>query len=145
MLLITSISCNEEQTTKLNEQEQVFQIKHRLYYGECLGYCDKEIIIEPEKVLYIQRGWTETEKLPQKDSTLNISSELINQIFSSFNIDSVFALDSEYQPRDEIDNGYITIEIITSLRNKIIKFNTQKYLQPLDSLNKLINLIRKNL
>jgi hypothetical protein len=139
------ISCSDEQPTKINDVERVLQIKHRIYKGECLGYCDTELNIDSLNVVYTQRGWAESKILPQKDSSFSISLEQINRFYSSFNIDNVFALDTLYQPLDEIDNGYITLEITTDLRHKKIQFNTQKYLQPVDSLNKLLMELRKNL
>ncbi len=144
-ILMLMISCSEEQPTKLGDYEHILQIKHSLYYGECLGYCDTEVKLDSVNAVYTQRGWTETEVLPQKDSSFSISIDQMNGIFSSFNIDSVFALDTIYQPLDEIDNGYITLEITTSLRHKKIQFNKRKYLQPVDSLNKLLMKLRSEL
>ena len=144
-VLMLMISCGDEQPTKVNENEKILQIKHSLYYGECLGYCDTDVQLDSMNAHYIQRGWTETEVLPTKDSSFSISFQQMNGIFSSFNIDNVFTLDTIYQPLDQLDVGYFTIEITTSLRHKKIQFNRSKYLPPVDSLNKLLMELRKQL
>ena len=63
-------------------------------------------------------------------------------------MDSVMALDSAYYIDDDssgISEGYINLRISTNLRSKSIKFLVNKYLPPIDSLNKFLISLREEL
>src|SRR3989339_587027 len=147
--LFLFVSCNSKQTTEQNSEEKILTIKHNEYKGECIGYCDTDLIFDTTNVLYIKRGWDSNSKqLPEIDTSFQISDSLWNNLISIINIDKIMSLDSLYRTDDSgswVSEGTITFEIITTRKQKKITFVNRKYLQPLDSLNKKLIEFRREL
>ena len=134
-------SCQKENIVSTNNEEKLLTIKHRDYRGECQGYCDTELIFDTTSVTYIKKGWdTSSNPLPVIDTAFQISKTLWNSIISIINIDSIMKLDSIYWYDDSgrVSEGTIYFEFITTQRHKKINFPNRKYLDPVDSFNKIL-------
>ena len=147
--LLCLFSCTEDSVTKHNDGEQILSIYHNLYKGECLGYCDTDLVIDSLTISFTQRGWNIDSSgnyyvLQQIDSNYYTNPLIWSRINEIINMDRVMTLDSTYYIDDDsswVSEGYINLRIETNLRSKSIKFLVNKYLPPIDSLNKfLINL-----
>jgi hypothetical protein len=159
MFLVASIlmlltACNEEQPTKVESEEIVLSITHRFYKGECLSYCDTKLILDSNKVFYIQDGWNVDSKgvftnLPRIDSVYSINKLQWERLTSHINMNEIIKLDSAYMYDDEgiagVSEGFIELEIISTHFKKKIKFFNLKFLNPIDSLNKSLINLRKDL
>lgn len=153
-MLFAFLGCKKEAPTEslIIQKEEVKEIYHRIYIGECLGYCDTELIIDSTTVRYIQNGWDvkedgEYEYLPTLDSTYLITLEQWYKINSLIEIDDVMKLDSIYQIKEGqlVTEAYYEIKIITNQREHKIKFPTNTAIIELDSLNKFILNLKESL
>jgi len=142
---VTLLSCGKEQTTQNKVNEKILTIKYRIYFGECLGYCNNQLVLDTTNVIYIQNGWDENGDLPEKDTVFSINQKLWEKVANSFSLNDFFLLDSAYISGFNRDDGLVTIEVQTNKRYKMIRHDYSRSMPVLDSLYSILNNLRKSL
>lgn len=145
LLLITLLFCLSCDVNRTEENENIIDIKQRIYFGECIGYCNTQIIIDSAMIEFIKKGWTGKEELPEKDTIFKINSIDWLKIRTSVSFDKFLKLDSAYIEEYYVDDGLVTIEIRTNKRYKIVRHDYSLHLPVLDSLYSIIRSIREDL
>ncbi len=123
-------SFQEQLTTEqlLSVNFQPLSIKTWTFFGECAGYCEKDITITPEKIIFHKnwRGEIEiTEELPITTEQWNILLELLD-------FDKFKSLEEEIWCPDCVDQGGEWIEINDWETNKKVVFGFNDEISDID-------------
>jgi hypothetical protein len=143
-IMILTVACNQEQPVNLNPNEKVLSITHGRYYGECIGYCEKYLIITKDSIEVYYRGW-DGYGIDLPDTLwakFNIENNIWNSLISSFSVNDFMKLDSIYPPLGEVDQGHTYIKVITNLRTKSVSFTEPDTIIGTQELDKILFDIR---
>ena len=110
-------------------------------FGECLGYCWKEVILDEEAIVVIARGW-DTEAYPEKIYAEKMKSELWVQLQTAADFSTLERMDEVYGCPDCADGGAEWVTMNLSGRIETVKFEYGAKLKPLAELLELLRAVR---
>lgn len=154
LAIITFVGCKQEVPTEslILQNEEVLEISHRFYKGECSGYCDTKLIVNPYEINYIKNGWDSDSTgdfyyLETIDSIYSISSEKWNNIKRLTAMEEIVRLDSLYliDSSSNVSEGHFEIKITTNQRTKYVKFLNKIEISELSELNHYLIMLRDSL
>jgi hypothetical protein len=119
------------------DKNEITQIVYGKSFGECLGYCIKEMNVSNDKIFIEESSW-DTELTPMTCSG-NISADEWQDLVNSVNIDEFFNLDEVIGCPDCTDGGAEWIEIKTGDSVHKVTF---EYGNAPDAVNKYIEKLR---
>lgn len=96
-------------------------IKHGISFGECLGYCYREVMLSELEWAYVERSW-QSDQYPEKKQTGVPDLERWHQLTRLVNFAALEAMDDVYGCPDCADGGAEWIEVILDVKSKKITF-----------------------
>jgi hypothetical protein len=109
-MILFSFSCNKDEKTAVNKT--MTKIRYGTSFGECMGYCMNEMVIEQTNVKLKSTSW-DTANYPVKQCQKSISAEKWNELTGLTYGISFNSLDSIYGCPDCADGGAEWVEITT--------------------------------
>jgi len=96
---------------------EVKQIEYGTSFGECLGYCKSDILLQRGSVKYTESGWSDTLKTITCTDTLT----MWNVFASGLDIKKFFELQAIIGCPDCADGGaeWIEIELVSGEKHKV--------------------------
>jgi hypothetical protein len=127
----------------LNRCEQannsdISQIKYGTSFGECMGYCKKDISLTPELISYNQESWIDT--LTPITCSENIEATQWNNLMNEINTDKFLQLPETIGCPDCADGGAEWIEL--SLKDGTKHKSTFEYMHEPDAVKAYIEALR---
>ena len=126
-----------------NPSSQQLIIKTGTSFGECVGYCKKELVITSEKMTYIKSSWDGS--TPEVRNELVTSSEKWNILINNLKEDKFNSLPEVIGCPDCADGGAEWIEIFDGKTNKKVTFEYGASISEIDSLVKELREIRNDI
>ncbi len=117
ILLIAGLTFSCKKNDKGVNLTEVKQIKYGTSFGECLGYCKSDILLQPWSVIYTNSGWSDTLKtITCKDTLTNWSS-----FISGLDTRRFFALQAIIGCPDCADGGaeWIEVELVSGEKHRV--------------------------
>lgn len=112
-------------------------------FGECLGYCWKEVILDEEAIVVIARGW-DAEAYPEKVYEEKMKPELWAQLQTTADFSTLEQMDEVYGCPDCADGGAEWVTMTLSGRIETVKFEYGAKLEPLAGLLELLRAVRED-
>lgn len=125
LLLVSSviISCPSS-----NDEAEIVQIKYGTSFGECIGYCQRDLTIGPGLITFRESSWIDTlESIMHTDA---ITSTDWNELRSSINVYSLLALPDVIGCPDCSDGGaeWLEVELSNGAIHKVIfEYNNEPH------------------
>lgn len=116
LILILSLLtyCSKNETSS-----GLVQVKYGTSFGECIGYCKKDLTLNSGSILYQRSGWIETVEPIIITDILEENSW--NLLMEKINVTSFSALPTTIGCPDCADGGaeWIEIELVTGEKHKV--------------------------
>ena len=143
ILLIMAITgCDKEKTIVDPGPLENQTIKSGASFGECMGYCWREMDINRTNVTYTKSGWI-TDEYPPIMITDNITNSEWNGLVELINRETLEAMNEVYGCPDCVDQGAEWIEIVGSDFTKKITFEIGNTLEEIEDLLTEVRTIRE--
>jgi heat shock protein HslJ/predicted secreted protein len=110
-------------------------------FGECGGYCWKEVLLDEEAIVVIARSW-DTEAYPEKVYEEKMKPELWVQLQTTADFSTLEQMDEVYGCPDCDDGGAEWVTMTLSGRIETVKFEYGAKLEPLAELLELLRAVR---
>ncbi len=107
-----SVSCEKKE----ENNNEIIKIKYGTSFGECIGYCKKDILLEPGNITYTRSGWQDTIETNTCSETL--AGESWNILKTGIDTLQFFELSEIFGCPDCADGGAEYIEITTGSGRK---------------------------
>lgn len=130
--LLVFTNCEKEY--KSAYPEAVEYIKYGTSFGECLGYCRKNISVTGSEITFHKSGWGFQEELPDISFTENIDAIYWNKLVQNNDFGDLLQLDSIIGCPDCADGGAEWIEIKKKKENHKIVFEYYNEPEPIREL-----------
>ena len=113
-------------------------------FGECLGYCWQEMILDEESMVLISRGWDQ-EAFPEKMYREDMDPDLWRWLLSVADFAILDRMDEVYGCPDCADGGAEWVTMNLSGRMETVKFEYGAKLEPIGKLLELLREVRDGL
>lgn len=113
------------------------RIEYGTSFGECFGYCNRDIAITPDKILFTKSGWIDS--LQTRQCSKEIPSKEFFAFTDKIDLNDFKKLKEVIGCPDCNDGGAEWIRIITSDSSKKVTF---EYGNEPDALKSLIHILR---
>jgi len=110
-------------------------------FGECMGYCWKEVLLDAETIVVIARSW-DGEAYPEKVYEEKMEPELWVQLQTAADFSTLEQMDEVYGCPDCADGGAEWVTMTLSGRIETVKFEHGTKLEPLAELLELLRAVR---
>lgn len=132
ILSILLIGCSEK-----DDSNTTF-ISSGTSFGECAGYCTREIVISQDGLVYTASSW-DTLNYPVLDTSLEITSTEWSNLIALVDLSVLQGFEDVVGCPDCADGGAEWIQVVTQEDSKKITF---EYGDTLDGIQPLINQLR---
>ncbi len=136
-LILPAFHC-DKRIVDLRYEQAV--LRNGVSFGECLGYCSRELEITASEMRFTQTGWNLEGSLPPVVRTRETAAEEWNALVSLIDMGNIKSLDTRYGCPDCMDQGAEWIEIIQGDYRKKVTF---EYNRPLPKVQKLLDKLRE--
>lgn len=125
LFMLTSLQACEDD--KINSNADLEYIKYGTSFGECLGYCRKNIEITPSETVFEKSGWDQEGSLPTIKLSENTDVDFWQQLMDSIDFDAFVHLDSIIGCPDCADGGaeYIEIKLMDTLWKVVFEYSNE--------------------
>ena len=139
LALITTflLSCNT--TKKAQTDTQVLSLKHGVSFGHCVGYCTRELVYTPGKVVYTQSS-RNGDSYPTKETVRDYSKADFDALIKAIDWNKWETMPETIGCPDCADGGAEYIEIVTEKGTKRVVFEAHS--QP-EGLEKALEILFK--
>jgi hypothetical protein len=110
LLLAGSTACSDKENPE--NLTGIQEIRYGTSFGECLGYCRKNIVITPSEIEFTKQGWDLDGQLPDSSFREPCSAVEWTSLTGSIDLDAFLALDSVIGCPDCADGGAEWVEIV---------------------------------
>ncbi len=137
LLVGIAISCDKKEDKAI----EIKQISYGTSFGECVGYCNSELLLKLGNVTYTRSGWNDAVETITCTDTLTIESW--NSFKNGLNVNDFFELSETIGCPDCADGGaeWIEIELIPGEKHKV----TFEYMNEPDELADYLTGLRAQL
>ncbi len=136
IVLFSNFQCEEE---KLENTVQVEYLSYGTSFGECLGYCVREIVVSGG-VTFTKRGWDIEGNLPDSSCSLVFIQNPLPAYLDDMNIHAFLEMDEVIGCPDCADGGAEWLEL--GFENEV-KRVTFEYMNEPEELKNLIPSLRE--
>lgn len=136
IVLFSNFQCEEE---KLEKTKHVVYLSYGTSFGECLGYCVREIVVSGD-ITFTKRGWGIDGSLPDSSCSLVFIQNPLPGYLDDINLDTFLELDETIGCPDCADGGAEWLEL--GFENEV-KRVTFEYMNEPEELKKLIPSLRE--
>lgn len=102
-------SCEKNDDDDISNE--IVYVQYGTSFGECLGYCQNDIMIENSQIIFHKNGWDIDGLLPEISISENVDSKYTTELINKINVDAFLKLDSIIGCPDCADGGAEWIEI----------------------------------
>lgn len=113
-------------------------------FGECLGYCWQEMILDEEAMVLMARGW-DGEELPEKVYKEEMDPDLWRRLLSVADFVVLDGMDEVYGCPDCADGGAEWVSMNLSGRMETVRFEYGDKLEPIAELLEALRWVREGL
>ena len=138
ILFFSNFQCEEEMK---NEPGQVTYLSYGTSFGECLGYCVREIIVSGG-ITFTKSGWNIGEELPDSSCSLVFIMNPLPGYLDDIDLDAFLAMDETIGCPDCADGGAEWLEI--GFENEV-KRVTFEYMNEPNELKDIIPALRETM
>ncbi len=107
ILLFSDFQCEKE---VINEYGNVEYLSYGTSFGECLGYCKREILVSGG-VTFTKSGWLSEEVLPDSSCSIVFIKDPLPEYLDDINLDSFHSMDETIGCPDCADGGAEWLEL----------------------------------
>jgi hypothetical protein len=127
--------------TLIYNYNQIIEIKYGTSFGECIGYCKRDLVLESGKVTYNCSGWNANIQPITRSETLTLATW--SDLKYNLNINSFFELPATIGCPDCADGGaeWIEIRLLNGNTHKV----TYEYNHEPDFLKSNVSILRQML
>jgi len=104
-------SCDKSELSAIPENADYFA--YGTSFGECIGYCKRDIKMIPTLIEFTKNGYDLQGKLLEVKSTKNIEESVWNDVADNFDLEAFTALDEVIGCPDCADGGAEWVEVKT--------------------------------
>jgi hypothetical protein len=133
LIVLTLIQCHKGSVIVDPGPLENITVKSGASFGECLGYCRREIEINGTQITYTQSGWN-TEVYPPVITTGEITVQEWNRLAEMIDCETLKNMEDVYGCPDCVDQGAEWIEIIHPDFSKKITFEFGDSLEEIQDL-----------
>ena len=141
VILSGFFGCEKGTTEKLTS-DSIDTIRYGTSFGECMGYCIRDITITESEINFEKRGWGMNGMLPEVSSSKNINSADWAALIEKVDFDSFILLDSVIGCPDCADGGAEYIEIVKGNQNHKVVF---EFMNVPNELGEIIDSLRNRM
>jgi len=141
LLLILLLSC-ERRLTAPQESEATLEIRSGTSFGECLGYCRREIRITEDSVIYTATGWGQTQ-LPELRAVGQLNHYSWRRLIELLDPDVLLSLPERLGCPDCADGGAEWIERISDKGDCKVTFEYNTQIQGLEKALTMLRDLRR--
>ncbi|MAG02813.1 hypothetical protein CMI42_05740 [Candidatus Pacearchaeota archaeon] len=132
----------EQPAISITSQELI--IKTGTSFGECLGYCEEDITIVKENIVFHKNGRGQDDLFPEVTEEVPISPEQWNALLNSLDLEKFSSLDDVIGCPDCADGGAEWIEIDNGETTKKVTFEYGDSISEIDSFILSLRKIRED-
>ncbi len=133
------INCEHEKNILEPAGSGNYTIKYGTIFGECIGYCKKDLIIEGIFVIFVASSGFPNQ-FPEKSISGQLNTAELERLQRLIVFDEIIKYDDSIGCPDCLDGGAEWIQV---KQDKQIKKITFEYGDSLNSINELIELLRE--
>lgn len=111
IILFVPVSCEKPELSAIPEDADYFA--YGTSFGECIGYCVRDIKMIPSMIEFTKNGWDLQGKLLEVKKLENIEESFWNNVADHFDLDAFTALEPVIGCPDCADGGAEWIEVKT--------------------------------
>jgi len=136
IFLFSSFQCEEE---KIENTMQVEYLSYGTSFGECLGYCVREIVVNGD-VTFTKSGWGIEGSLPDSSCSLVFIMSPLPGYLDDINLDAFLEMNETIGCPDCADGGAEWLEL--GFENEVKRVTFEYMIEP-EELNNLIPSLRE--
>lgn len=111
LILLVPVSCDKSELSAIPENADYFA--YGTSFGECIGYCFREMKMIPTLIEFTKNGWDLQGKLMEVKKTQEIEESSWNNVADHFDLDAFTALEPIIGCPDCADGGAEWVEVKT--------------------------------
>ena len=127
---------------KPNVAAAIETIKTGTSFGECVGYCKTEVVINSKNIIYIRSSWDNSK--PEVKQEIPISADKWNALVNALDVKKFAILPEVIGCPDCADGGAEWVEVFNEKTTKKVTFEYGASVSGIDSLVKILREIRKD-
>lgn len=120
----------------------ILMVKTGTYFGECLGYCNDQLVITPERILYSLMSNVRDKEYPDITSEISIKRDDWNSLIALIDFETLVSLPDTIGCPDCADQGGEWIEISDGQHTKRVDFEFNASVHEIDDFVKYLRRIR---
>jgi hypothetical protein len=124
LILVSLLTGCEKNESDISSSD-IEYVKYGTSFGECLGYCEKDITVTNTRIDFLKNGRDLDGDLPEVSDSENISAKNWTELIDNISLDSFLKLDSIIGCPDCADGGAEWIEIKTKQKTYKVIFEYQ--------------------